>query len=311
MCLYMCRKVILMTPQQVSPFNEFKLARPEVKIQGNSAVQAKIEPSKEKDVYKKSKPVNNIENKSLGKHKSDMKNNILIGAVATAWVVILGLMGKNGCFGKSIQKFLGGIEKSEIKHTPAFKAPRIKKVLESNYNDVIEMIKKEKCPYGVDVDENFKYMYFDNQYSNRIVLAYDKAENGLLRHIISTPKSGQKVQMKIANGKKIHETAKTYGDYVLMKRYSLLDNRPEMVIYNDKLDDGVIYQKSRTEKDGSYTSTIFLPENWPMRKNYKGKTDCTYTTFDSQKGKTYKSTFDEYTNDLIDLYKLTGIKSIV
>lgn len=292
-----------MAVQPVSPFNTYGFTTPAPKTQENKPAVLKVQEktSEKKDIVEL--PKKPKENK-----KMSLSDKVMIAVSSLAFLTALGVMGRNGCFGKSIQKFLGGIGKVKPNESAAYTSLRIKNVLNSDKKTIINTVKNSKIPHLIEEADDFTYVIFDNKSKNRIVLAYEKGENGKLSFVSTINKQNERVDMEVV-GNKISEARRKINDYFVIKKYNIPERKGvEKNIFTAEGD--IIYKKSPKKANGEYYTALYLPEtNVTYRKNHRGKYDEYVKYYEDSKTKC-NSSLNEYNDALIDFVLLTGIKNI-
>ncbi|MFR1672520.1 MAG: hypothetical protein ACLSWI_06210 [Candidatus Gastranaerophilaceae bacterium] len=295
-----------MSIQQVSPFNSYGFTNPEVSKSQEIKPVVKEKPVEVKEDLKQDTV--EISSQKQTSNKKSLADKIFIGVSIAAALTVLTIMGRNGCFGKSIQKFLSGMKGNKSANDEIYKTLRIKNVLNSDKKTVIETLKKSKLPHLIDETGDFTCVYFDDKFNKRICLAYERGENGALSLVSFINGKGVRTDMAIS-GKKIDSIQKEINDFIYAKKYNIPGRKgPETNIYTKEGE--LIYKRSSIRNDGYRFSAIALPEsNITVRKNNNGA-NVSYSKYYRDEMKKVRSTDDEYNNALIDLAMLTGIKHI-
>ena len=293
-----------MAVQPVSPFNAYGFTTPAPKTQEIKPAVTQISKKPEKEKA----GVVELPKKSDKNKKMSVSDKVMIAVSGLAFLTALGVMGGNGCFGKSIQKFLGGIGKVKPNESAAYTSLRIKNVLNSDKKTVINTLKNSKIPYVIEEADGLTYVMFDNTSKNRIVLAYEQGDNGILTFISTQNKNSVRTDMNIVN-KKIDEARRYLDDYVVIKKYNIPERKGvETNIFTKEGE--LLYKKSPKKANGYYYSACSLPDsNITLRKNHRGKYND-YVKYYQDSEIKVNSSENEYNDALIDLALLTGVKNL-
>lgn len=250
-----------------------------------------------------------ITQKSKENKKMTLSDKLFTGLSVASALFVVGIMGRNGCFGKSVQKFFGGIKNVELPSEQVYKTLRIKNVLNSDKKSIIQALKNSTCPHLIENADGYTYVTFENKFKKQISLVYEQAENGKLQFISFADKKGLRTNLEITGGNKIQEARKEVNDYFFIKKYNLPDRKGvETNIFTNEGE--MIYKKSPYLNNDGYFSVICMPQSdAAIRKNCKNS-GTTYSKYFQDELKRVRCSKDEYVDTLIDLALTTGIKNV-
>ncbi len=276
--------------EKTSPFNEFRLVRPEYKKQDDIGVSKVINNDKFTPVYSKNK-----------------KRQITKDKAATVWNVCsvgllllgLGILGKKGYLGKTVHSFFN-------RFFPA-KSVKLKDFVYLDKNSSIELLNEKGVPFLREVHENYEYIIYDKAHS-KICLFY-KNDSDNLQGVMVYNKNGRRTDIIFDEYGEIQKSSTHFNDYTLSKTYIKKNSAPEITVCDDN--NNIYFKKSVPKSNGYYFIGVKTPDSpFAVQKNIKNRMfNVKKFLFDDQKAKTVVK-LEDYKDSLQKLIDITGIDEL-